>query len=132
MMLFRLGKRGILSREDQFLSGAVEIIIRSQESFEICNDLWPRSLGLPSQVSCDLCDPTQQGLVLVLVVQMIGRLSSPDEVAVTAQEGNELRIEVAALVSPVVTIGAGSGAEHTAASVTFVDVFSDSIPAFGL
>ena len=90
------------------------------------------SFRLQSQMPGDLCDPTQQGLVLVVIVQMVGILPSPCQMAITAKQRNELGIEVAIPVRPVMTVGAGAGAEHTATSVTFVDVFSDSIPAFGL
>ena len=92
----------------------------------------PGSFRLQSQVSCDLCQSAQQRLILVVVVQMIGILSSPYEVAIPAQEGNEHRIEIPALVRPMMAVGAGSGAEDATTSVTSENVFSDSIPAFGL
>jgi len=61
------------------------------------------SFRSPSQVSCDLCDPTQQGLVWIVVVQMVGILPSPSQMAITAKEGYERGIEVAAAVSPAGT-----------------------------
>ena len=81
---------------------------------------------------CDLCHFLQQRFVLVIVIEVIRVSSSPSQVAISAKQRDEQRIEISTSIHPMVTIDVAAGTDHTAATVTVMDVLSDSVPAFGL